>query len=88
MSSCALNAELPIASPEDLATICASVRSGATPAAVRVEAFLARIAQHDGVIHAFNEVHADAARARARAIDKMVASGRDPGSLAGCVIAM
>ena len=88
MSSCALNAELPVASPEDLATICASVRSGATPAAIRVEAFLARIAQHDGVIHAFNEVHADAARARARAIDKMVASGRDPGSLAGCVIAM
>ena len=73
---------------EDLASVCAGVRSGATPAAARVEKFLARIAQHDGAIHAFNEVHADAARARAKEIDRTVAAGRDPGSLAGAVFAI
>ncbi len=73
---------------DDLTSICASVRSGAVSALSRVNAFLRRIDEHDGAIHAFNEVHADAARARAIEVDRLVAQSRDPGPLAGCVIAM
>jgi Asp-tRNA(Asn)/Glu-tRNA(Gln) amidotransferase A subunit family amidase len=54
-----------------LRDICADVRRGHTSARSRVDGFLATIAAKDGEIHAFNEVHADAARARADAIDAM-----------------
>ncbi|MDI9403962.1 MAG: amidase family protein, partial [Limnohabitans sp.] len=76
------------ANPKPLAEICADVRAGRVTARSRVDAFLARIAAHDGEVHAFNEVHADAARAMADAIDAAVKSGRDPGALAGAVIAI
>jgi aspartyl-tRNA(Asn)/glutamyl-tRNA(Gln) amidotransferase subunit A len=71
-----------------LRDICADVRRGHTSARSRVDGFLATIAAKDGEILAFNEVHADAARARADAIDAMLKSGRDPGPLAGAVIAV
>ena len=74
--------------PKSLAEICADVRAGRSSARVRVDAFLAEIAARDGEIHAFNEVHADAARAAADAIDATVKAGRDPGTLAGAVIAI
>jgi aspartyl-tRNA(Asn)/glutamyl-tRNA(Gln) amidotransferase subunit A len=71
-----------------LSGIVAEVRSGKVTARSRVEAFLAEIAAKDGAIHAFNEVHADAARAQADAVDAAVRAGRDPGPLAGAVIAI
>ena len=71
-----------------LSGIVAEVRSGKVTARSRVEAFLAEIAAKDGEIHAFNEVHADAARAQADAVDAAVRAGRDPGPLAGAVIAI
>jgi aspartyl-tRNA(Asn)/glutamyl-tRNA(Gln) amidotransferase subunit A len=52
--------------PAPLARICTDVREGRTSATSRVDAFLAAIEAKDGEIHAFNEVHADAARARAQ----------------------
>jgi aspartyl-tRNA(Asn)/glutamyl-tRNA(Gln) amidotransferase subunit A len=71
-----------------LSGIVAEVRSGKVTARSRVEAFLAEIAAKDGAIHAFNEVHSDAARAQADAVDAAVRAGRDPGPLAGAVIAI
>ncbi|MBT4983673.1 MAG: Asp-tRNA(Asn)/Glu-tRNA(Gln) amidotransferase subunit GatA, partial [Ilumatobacter sp.] len=49
---------------------------------------LARIAERDGEIHAFNLVLADEARARAVEIDEMISAGRDPGPLAGVPVAL
>ncbi|MBT4984400.1 MAG: Asp-tRNA(Asn)/Glu-tRNA(Gln) amidotransferase GatCAB subunit A, partial [Ilumatobacter sp.] len=60
-----------------------NVRSNVTTAADVVEEHLARIAERDGEIHAFNLVLADEARARAVEIDEMISAGRDPGPLAG-----
>ena len=68
--------------------IAAAVRSGDLRAREVVDAHLARIAEHDGAINAFNLVTADAARAAADAVDAEVAAGRDPGPLAGVPIAL
>src|ERR1700736_5206332 len=47
------------------------------------EAALARIAKHNPVLNAFTDVTADRARAKARAIDAIVAAGKNAGPLAG-----
>ncbi|MDG1392436.1 MAG: Asp-tRNA(Asn)/Glu-tRNA(Gln) amidotransferase subunit GatA [Ilumatobacter sp.] len=65
-----------------------NVRSNVTTAADVVEQHLARIAERDGEIHAFNLVLADEARARAVEIDEMISAGRDPGPLAGVPVAL
>jgi aspartyl-tRNA(Asn)/glutamyl-tRNA(Gln) amidotransferase subunit A len=48
-----------------------------------VEAALARIKRHDGILNSFTDVTADRARARARAIDAAIAAGQSTGPLAG-----
>ena len=68
--------------------IAAAVRAGSVKAIDVLEAHLARIAERESDIHAFNLVTADAARESARRIDDMVAAGRDPGTLAGVPIAL
>ena len=68
--------------------IAAAVRAGSVKAIDVLEAHLARIAERESDIHAFNLVTADAARESARRIDDMVAAGRDPGALAGVPIAL
>ncbi len=73
---------------QPLAGICADVRAGKVTARSRVEAYLAEIARREPEIHAFNELHADAARAQADAVDAAVKAGRDPGPLAGAVLAI
>ena len=70
------------------AAVAAGVRSGALKAVDVVEADLARIADREGEIHAFNHVMADEARAAATAVDAAVAAGRDPGPLAGVTVAL
>ena len=65
-----------------------NVRNNVITAADVVEEHLARIAERDGEIHAFNLVLADEARARAAEIDGMVTAGRDPGPLAGVPVAL
>jgi aspartyl-tRNA(Asn)/glutamyl-tRNA(Gln) amidotransferase subunit A len=64
--------------------IAAAVRAGERSAVDVVEEHLARITEHEGEIHAFNEVLADEARAAAEAIDK----GDRSGPLAGVPIAV
>ncbi len=77
----------------DLARMCArdvarDVRSGKLTAAEVTEASLERISRLDAGLHAFLHVCRDQARAAARAVDAQVASGRDPGPLAGVPIAL
>ncbi len=68
--------------------IAAAVKDGTTRAADLVEAHLALIAERDPEIHAFNHVMADQARAAAARVDATVASGNDPGPLAGVTVAL
>jgi aspartyl-tRNA(Asn)/glutamyl-tRNA(Gln) amidotransferase subunit A len=68
--------------------IAEAVRSGQRSAADVLEEHLARIAEREGELHAFNLVLADDARAAARVVDDQVAAGEDPGPLAGVPIAL
>ncbi|MGH8995809.1 MAG: Asp-tRNA(Asn)/Glu-tRNA(Gln) amidotransferase subunit GatA, partial [Acidimicrobiales bacterium] len=68
--------------------VAAAVRSGSRPARSVVEESLAAIDAGDGRIHAFLEVLGDRALARADAVDRQVASGADPGPLAGVPVAL
>src|SRR5436190_5290841 len=52
------------------------------------EAALARIKKHDSVLNAFTDVTADRARAKARAVDAAIASGKSAGPLAGVPFAV
>jgi aspartyl-tRNA(Asn)/glutamyl-tRNA(Gln) amidotransferase subunit A len=52
------------------------------------EAALARIGKHDPVLNAFTDVTTDRARAKARAVDALIASGKDAGPLAGVPFAV
>jgi aspartyl-tRNA(Asn)/glutamyl-tRNA(Gln) amidotransferase subunit A len=60
-----------------------AVRAGTTSSRELVDAFLDRIQRLDPKLNAICHVDADAARARADAIDADVAAGSDPGPLAG-----
>jgi aspartyl-tRNA(Asn)/glutamyl-tRNA(Gln) amidotransferase subunit A len=68
--------------------IAAAVRSGTRSAVDVVEEHLTAIAARDGEVHAFNLVTADQARQAALALDRRVASGEDPGPLAGVPVAL
>ena len=68
--------------------IAAGVRSGEVRAADTLEGDLSAIDAREAEVHAFNLVLADAARERAAAIDAVVASGGDPGPLAGVPVAL
>jgi 1-carboxybiuret hydrolase len=52
------------------------------------EAALARIAKYDSTLNAFTDVTAERARAKARAVDDAIASGKNPGPLAGVPFAV
>ena len=68
--------------------IARDVRAGVRTAREVVEEHLAAIADREGELHAFNIVLADEARARADEIDRLVATGHDPGPLAGVPVAL
>jgi aspartyl-tRNA(Asn)/glutamyl-tRNA(Gln) amidotransferase subunit A len=68
--------------------VAATVRAGERSAVAVVEDHLARIAEREPELHAFNLVLADEARAAAATIDQQVARGDDPGPLAGVVVAL
>ncbi len=68
--------------------IAGSVRSGRRAARDVLEEHLARLEQREPEIHAFTLVLADEARDAADRIDAAVASGDDPGPLAGVPIAL
>ncbi len=68
--------------------IAARVRSGEWSAVDVLEGHLEAISAREGEIHAFNLVMVDEAREAAAAVDSAVASGRDPGPLAGVPVAL
>ena len=68
--------------------IAASVRSRATTASDVLEEHLTRIEAAEAEIHAFNHVMAAEARAAAAAVDETIATGSDPGPLAGVPVAL
>ena len=79
-----------IANPDDLsaAEIAHSVAAGKMSALSATEAALARIAKHDPVLNSFTDVTAERARAKAWAVDAMLASGQHAGPLAGVPFAV
>ncbi len=64
------------------------MRRGELSAAGVLEEHLARIAEREPDVHAFNFVMGDQARARAGEVDRLVAAGQDPGPLAGVPVAL
>ncbi|MGH1502691.1 MAG: Asp-tRNA(Asn)/Glu-tRNA(Gln) amidotransferase subunit GatA [Acidimicrobiales bacterium] len=68
--------------------LAAQVRSGERSAVDVVDHYLAAIDAHEGDVHAFNTVTAEAAREAAAAVDAKVAAGEDPGPLAGVPVAL
>jgi aspartyl-tRNA(Asn)/glutamyl-tRNA(Gln) amidotransferase subunit A len=66
----------------------AAVRAGDRSAREVVDERLAAIESGDGALHAFNYVMADEARSQADAVDRRIASGEDPGPLAGVAVAL
>jgi hypothetical protein len=63
--------------------------TGRTMSAVEaIDAALARIAKHDGVLNSFTDITAERARAKARAIDTAIAAGQSVGPLAGVPFAV
>jgi 1-carboxybiuret hydrolase len=68
--------------------IVKAVTSRKLTALETVDAALARIGQHDGVLNSFTDVTADRARARAREVDAAIAAGRNAGPLAGVPFAV
>ena len=68
--------------------IAQAVASGERSAVDVLEQHLARVAQNEAEIHAFNEVLRDEAMAVAQSIDERIAGGEEVGPLAGVPIAL
>ena len=68
--------------------MASDVRRGELSATAVLEEHLARIAEREADVHAFNLVMADQARPARAEIDRMVAAGDDPGPLAGVPVAL
>src|SRR6266699_1999775 len=79
-----------IANPDDLSAseIAHSVAAGKMSALSATEAALARIARHDPILNSFTDVTAERARAKARAVDAVIAAGQNAGPLAGVPFAV
>jgi aspartyl-tRNA(Asn)/glutamyl-tRNA(Gln) amidotransferase subunit A len=77
-----------MSAPSPSTELAAAVRTGERSAADVLAGYLAAIDARESDIHAFNLVATDEARAEASAIDQMVASGEDPGPLAGVPVAL
>ncbi|MGA8295729.1 MAG: Asp-tRNA(Asn)/Glu-tRNA(Gln) amidotransferase subunit GatA [Acidimicrobiales bacterium] len=69
-------------------SIANGVRSGDVSARAITEATLARIGRFESDLHCFNVVTTETALAQADEVDRVVASGNDPGSLAGVPVAL
>ena len=78
------------ANPDELSAseIARSIVGHRMTALSVTEAALARIAKHDSILNSFTDVTADRARARAKAIDAAIATGQNPGPLAGVPFAV
>ncbi|GAA1769549.1 MULTISPECIES: Asp-tRNA(Asn)/Glu-tRNA(Gln) amidotransferase subunit GatA [Streptomonospora] len=63
------------------------VRAGETTSVEAAGAYLDRIAEVEGDIHAYLHLDRETALAQARAVDERIAAGEDPGPLAGVPVA-
>jgi Asp-tRNA(Asn)/Glu-tRNA(Gln) amidotransferase A subunit family amidase len=72
----------------DATAVAAGVRAGELSAAGVAEEALERIAARDPAVNAFTCVLADEALEAARAVDRTVADGTDPGPLAGVPVSI
>ncbi|HEY9736394.1 MAG TPA: amidase family protein, partial [Trichocoleus sp.] len=72
----------------DAASLTRAIRQGETTARAVVEDTLAQIKARDGVLNCFTEVTAEAAIKQATQVDNAIASGKDPGPLAGVPFAV
>src|SRR5216684_2114156 len=79
-----------IANRDDLSAseIAHSVAAGKMSALSATEAALARIAKHDPALNCFTDVTAERARAKARAVDAVIAARQNAGPLAGVPFAV
>ena len=68
----------------DLRGVSEALAAGKVTSVEATEAYLDRIARHDGVLRAYITVMGDAARARARAADAEQSGGRRRGHAARC----
>lgn len=68
--------------------LAGAVRTGERTATEVLEEHLDRIQRREADVHAFTLVLEDQARERARKVDRIVASGQDPGPLAGVPVAL
>src|SRR5437868_12980935 len=98
-SRCRTKPSRPVSTPRDSAMttntdgfsaqqIAQAVTGRKLSALDATEAALARIAKHDPVLNSFTDITADRARAKARAIDSAIATGKNPGPLAGVPFAV
>src|SRR6202051_2040143 len=86
-----LQPDLAITSERDglsASEIASAVKSRKLSALSVTEAALARIAKHDPVLNSFTDVTADRARAKAGAVGRAIAAGKDAGPLAGVPFAV
>jgi 1-carboxybiuret hydrolase len=74
--------------PSSAADIASAVTARTLSALRVIESALARIERHDGILNSFTDVTAERARARARAVDAAIASGKTVGPLAGVPFAV
>src|SRR5260370_37455428 len=97
-SHCRTKLSLPVSLQPDIAMIANlddlsateivhSVAAGKMSALSATEAALARIAKHDPALNCFTDVTAERARAKARAVDAVIAAGRATGATAGVPVA-
>jgi 1-carboxybiuret hydrolase len=63
--------------------IAQAVKSGKLSALGAIEAALSRIGRHDTVLNSFTDITAERARESARKVDAALATGKNPGPLAG-----
>ena len=69
-------------------SLAGEVRTGARPARDVTDEALAAVRAGDDRFHTFLDVMEEGARTQADAVDAAVASGRDPGPLAGVPVAL
>ncbi|WOD40549.1 AtzE family amidohydrolase [Nodosilinea sp. E11] len=74
--------------PPDALALAAAIKAGERSAATVVDATLADIATRNPSLNCFTEVVAERARSQAQSIDRAIASGHDPGPLAGVPFAV
>jgi aspartyl-tRNA(Asn)/glutamyl-tRNA(Gln) amidotransferase subunit A len=72
----------------DLRGVSEALGKGALSSGEATEAYLGRIAAHDGVLRSYITVTAEAARAQARAADAEIARGRRRGPMHGVPVAL